>query len=294
MNAIFQQRRGEHRRLHRTQLPVSILLGFGLSVGSVPTLANGYPPPPGPYPFTTAEDTSPAEWNRRHSEATSSSPHGEFVPVPLDSGYPLPERDPFSADTLFGVAPTIPNTPAADTQVPIADDVPNEYPAATYPGEFGIGGPSGNTTRRADFSMDFQRDHRQTKVPPGYGYGAGGLQWHYPPAPAGNTYMAAPYPTQPPMDYPADANASSAVESGYPAAAPYSGYDSAYAPLSSGDNVADESYARQATASTPRSAPLSANTATQASPATWAGQTQSAPPVDNPVGHLFRPPGESE
>jgi len=293
MNAIVQQRRGKHR--HRARQLVPILLGFGLALVSSPSLANGYPPPPGPYPFAAAENTYPASWNGRQSEATSASPQGEFAPLPLENAYPVNERDPYSANTLFGAAPEMPNTPAADTAVPVSDELPYPYPAANYPGDFGIGSPNGNTSRRADFSMDFQRDNGQTKVPPGYGYGTGGSQWHYPPVPAGDPYMAAPYPTQPPIDYPANTNASPTVETGYPAAAPYSVYDSAYAPVSGGDNVvANESLARQATAGTPQSMMPSTATTLPASPATWAGQIQSTPPVDDPAGNRFRPPGEGE
>jgi hypothetical protein len=70
------------------------------------------------------------------------------------------------------------------------------YPTAPY-----ANGPSnGGPPQRADFSVDFKRDKRQT-YEPAYGYPAADPQWHYPALPAGDMSMAAPYPAQPSIDY---------------------------------------------------------------------------------------------
>jgi hypothetical protein len=273
-----------------------VLLGFGVSLSSVHSLADGYPPPPGPYPFATAEHVRRAAWNEQSSAEAPASSQGQFAPVPLERGYSTPVHDPFSADTLFGAAPAMPDAPAADRQEPIAHGMPYEYPAMAYPGDVGVGGPTNGTTKSADFSMNFQRDKRQADMQPGYGPMTGGSPWNYPPAPAADPHVAAPYSAQVPMDYyPSAATASPRPGSGHPDSVPYSDYKAAFGPASDAD-AANRGVARQAqaTGSAPRSAASGTQARDPASPATWAGQPPPAPHGSTASGILFRPPGAGE
>jgi hypothetical protein len=292
---IVQPRRRGNRRLHRVLQFTAVVLGFVFSLGSGHILANGYPPPPGPYPFADADNVRPTPRNGQTGAPASTPSHAEFAPVPFESGYSTAVRDPFSADNLFGAAPAAADKPAAKTPGTNPRGMPYEYPAMPYRGDPGVGGPGNVTTKRADFSMDFQRSNRQPDVRPGYGQATAGSPWSHPPAPAGDPQMSAPYPTQAPMGYfPAAATASPYPAGGYADSLSHTDHKATMGPAAGIGDATRQVSAGQATGSAPRPAAPGAVTAEPASPAMWANQARAAPSRDNATGILFRPPAEGE
>ncbi|MCB1774851.1 MAG: hypothetical protein KDI88_14640 [Gammaproteobacteria bacterium] len=174
---------------------LALCTAAGIALYPVLCLANGYPPPPGPFPFAPADDAPAAAWPGPAETTGDVAPRDGFAPV--DNGYPGAVRDPYSADTLFGAAPAMSDTPASDVP-PI---LPSRDPGYAYPAAPYADGPTaGRLPRRADFSVDSKRDQRPVQEP-AYGYPAADPQWHYPALPAGDMSMTAPYAVQPPIDY---------------------------------------------------------------------------------------------
>lgn len=160
----------------------SLLPGLTLFAGSAGlAMADGYPPPPGPYPFADkgylawpAPPGDPGTLTTDHSNRSSGQ-------VPDFSG----AASPFSANNLFGVERAPGPDPA--TPPPSLADPPARHPSAAARDSM--------PPRSSDFSMDFKRkpDRYGTArgsqgfaVPPhpdrDFAYGARqGYSDHYPP-----------------------------------------------------------------------------------------------------------------
>ena len=265
---------------------LALCAATGLSTTPALCLGNGYPPPPGPFPFASVDDAPAAAWSRPQGNGSSALPYSGSTPG--NGSYPAAVRDPYSADTLFGAAPAIPDAPTSDVPAMLPGEPDYAYPAMPH-----VTGPAaGRPAQKADFSMDFKRERRQ-QYEPAYGYPTTVPQWHYPAGAAGDVPMAMPYPTESAPGY-GTSRGGTGYGGGYPdTAAPFADA-AAFAPASSVDLGNGDAQKRAAipVAARPQAPkPATPDQAPRAHPTQPAAAIR---PSTVPGGDRFRPAQEGE